>query len=441
MSYFSNLIGDVPGDPAEVARYAREVRTAGEEAEQAHGDLRYGERMTPDWYGASADAFQSAMSEQKSAVARLEGGLGKAARSLENYGYIMAEYKRLAANVQAELEALDAQLASASALEFVPTYLQLLPQVTFLLEDYNRYLTSLEEAAEQCGAELRNSLDIEPVNYAYVNGEPVDVGSQEPLSQEDIARINSQLLHMDPEEIEQHMIGDCTYLASLASVMQYPEGREWLASCITPHYDASGKQDGYLVTIYDDPLNPDADAEQQVLVTDIYTRGVTGSAGPSVASIFESAYGQLHPGGTLGGPAGMSGTSGPEVLKDITGMEATSILGSGNAYGAAERAEIIDASRNHRPTIASTTVVPDGTFDSEGRAVVTASLSSGTRQEIYLNSAHAYTVVSADASGVTLRNPWGSNRAASGGVVDGTFHLSWAEFEQYFGQVDIGTIP
>ncbi|MBE6485042.1 MAG: hypothetical protein E7Z96_09820, partial [Actinomycetaceae bacterium] len=73
MSYFSNLIGDVPGDPADVARYAREVRTAGEEAEQAHVNLRYGERMTPDWYGASADAFQSAMSEQKSAVARLEG--------------------------------------------------------------------------------------------------------------------------------------------------------------------------------------------------------------------------------------------------------------------------------------------------------------------------------------------------------------------------------
>jgi len=439
MSYFSNLIGDVPGDPAEVARYAREVRTAGEEAEQAHGDLRYGERMTPDWYGASADAFQSAMSEQKSAVARLEGGLGKAASSLENYGYIMAEYKRLTANVQAELEALDAQLASASALEFVPTYLQLLPQVTFLLEDYNRYLTSLEEAAEQCGAELRNSLDIEPVNY---NASGVDVGSQEPLSQEDIERINRQLLHMNPEEIEQHMIGDCTYLASLASVMQYPEGREWLASCITPHYNASGKQDGYLVTIYDDPLNPDADAEQQVLVTDIYTRGATGrSYQTSVASIFESAYGQLHPGGTLGGPAGMSGTSGPEVLKDITGMEATSILGSGNAYGAAERAEIIDASRSHRPAIASTTVVPDGTFDSDGKALVTASLPDGSQQEIYLYGSHAYTVVSADASGVTLRNPWGRNGTPSGDDADGTFHLSWAEFEQYYGQVDIGTIP
>jgi len=262
MSYFSNLIGDVPGDPAEVARYAREVRAAGENAEEAYGDLRRSERSVPDWQGASANAFQSAMSEQKSAVTRLQDGLYKAASSLENYGYIVAEFKRLAANVQGELEKLDAQLSGVASWQEAATYMALSPQVALLVDDYNRYLTSLEEAADQCGAELRNALDIEPVNYTYISGRRIDVGSQAPLTERDMERINSQLEHMDPENIEQYLIGDCTYLAGLGSVMQYPEGQEWLASCITPHYDASGKQDGYLVTLYDDPFHPDEDAKQ-----------------------------------------------------------------------------------------------------------------------------------------------------------------------------------
>ena len=438
MSYFSNLIGDVPGDPAEVARYAREVRAAGENAAEAYGDLRHSERSVPDWQGASANAFQSAMSEQKSAVTRLQDGLYKAASSLENYGYIVAEFKRLAANVQGELEKLDAQLSGVASWQEATTYMALSPQVALLVDDYNRYLTSLEEAADQCGAELRNALDIEPVNY---NDDGVEIGSQRSLTERDMERINNQLKDMAPEDINQRGIGDCTYLAGLGSVMQYPEGQEWLASCITPHYDASGKQDGYLVTLYDDPLHPDDDAKQQVLVTDVYTRGVKGSNGPSVVSVFESAYGQLHPGGTLGGPDGISGNSGTEVFKDITGLEATSVLGMGREYDSEKRAAIIEASRNHQPAIASTTVVPDGTFDSEGHATVTASLPDGSQQEIFLNGSHAYTVVSADASGVTLRNPWGHNDTPSDNPVDGTFHLSWDTFSQYYGQVDIGTIP
>ena len=146
-----------------------------------------------------------------------------------------------------------------------------------------------------------------------------------------------------------------------------------------------------------------------MLVTDVYANGVTGRGGPSIVSVFESAYGQLHSGGTLSGPAGISGNSGTEVFKDITGLEAASVLGMGREYDSEKRAEIIEASRNHRPAIASTTVVPDGTYDSQGQATVTASLPDGTQQKVILHSGHAYTIVSADASGVTLRNPWGHN--------------------------------
>lgn len=85
---------------------------------------------------------------------------------------------------------------------------------------------------------------------------------------------------------------------------------EGLRSCVKAHYDESGQQDGYLVTIYDDPLHPDDSAKKTVFVNDVYAKGNLKGGKPTFASLFEAAYGQIHPGGTR--PSGGAGPSGIE---------------------------------------------------------------------------------------------------------------------------------
>ena len=180
---------------------------------------------------------------------------------------------------------------------------------------FDLYVEQAKGAATECAARLREALHIE-AGVPDGNG----IGRRSGLSPEQIEAINAQIAsgNMSYEDIQQHGIGDCYYLAAIMALTKSPEGRQTIQDSIKVHYGPDGKPDGFMVTVYDDPLHPDAKASRTVFVDDVYANGVTGPDGkPNYASILESAYGQQHPGGALdsGKDNGISGGSRNQRLR------------------------------------------------------------------------------------------------------------------------------
>ncbi|AWE43275.1 C2 family cysteine protease [Actinobaculum sp. 313] len=436
MTIFSNLIGDMPGHSQAVFEYADMVQHSASRTAEAETSLRSSRSMTPSWSGASADAYQESIRGQIHDICVLADGTEDGSKSLLRYAWTLRTHEDRVEELHDELLKLDSQYdAAPDKAAVLPALIRPAKMIT---QEYADRVSQAKEAAEVCAAELRNSLDLEPVNRRS-NG--TNVGASEELTEEDIERINRELENLNFNNVQQGSIGDCYYLSALMAVMQYDEGQDWLRSCISPHYDENGKQDGYLVTVYDDPLHPDEKAKQTVLVTDVYAHGATGLDGsPSVISIFESAYGQLHPGGTLdGSDGGITSGSRQEALQDVTNRSAHTIDGQ-DGYSQSEREEIVDALDQDHPATAGTGAAPSEHFEN-GKEQVEVELPNGSRQKIVLYHSHAYAIVDADENGVTLRNPHGMNRTPYGSEVDGTFTMSWEDFSYYYGNVTVGEIP
>jgi len=80
------------------------------------------------------------------------------------------------------------------------------------------------------------------------------------LSQKELEDIHKRL--KDPSQslfdTDQGRIGDCHLLSTLNAYSQTQKGREYLASMVTPHYNAQGMIDGYLVDFPDTRETKDA---------------------------------------------------------------------------------------------------------------------------------------------------------------------------------------
>ena len=100
----------------------------------------------------------------------------------------------------------------------------------------------------------------------------VDLGDTRMMSQQELEDIHKRL--QDPSkplfDIRQHQIGDCHLLSTLNAYNQTEEGRKYLASLVTPHYNAQGKIDGYFVDFPGYGRN-----EKRVFVQDVMTYGDT----------------------------------------------------------------------------------------------------------------------------------------------------------------------
>lgn len=441
--YFSLFIGELPGKPDRLFATAARLRSNAGEAADIHSDVRRSDGFAPNWKGKSAAAFNVSKNVQSEDLAVLSGGLSDGAESLEAFAWILSERKKAVAEQRAILKDYDRQVNEAPDADKKKVYDDLKDSASRIRAEYHNTFKQTEEDATVCAAEMRKHLHIEPLNRN--NG--TSIGRRTDLSDDDIKRINGQLENPDPNLVNQGSIGDCYYLASLAAIMQTDKGDEWLRSCVKPHYDEAGRQDGYLVTVYDDPLHPDSSASQTVLVTDVYQNGVKGKDGePSLASIFESAYGQIHPGGTAGStPNGQGIGSGrsTDAMKDITGEEAKRIdrnegfIGLFSGYSEEQRTEIGNAAKDH-PVVADTNASLPG-FDKDGNGKATVTI-NGQPQTINIVSNHSYTVVSSDNNGVTMRNPWGLNQT-DGEDAPAEFTMSWEDFEKYYGDVAIGNYP
>lgn len=441
--YFESLINDVPGNADELATLAIQWDAYGIACNDYADDVAHSARTAREWEGAARRQFNASLTRQRNRYINLGGDCTTASSALSVYAGAVRAGQSYIENLRYQASKLDEEVDKAPI--GAVARVKLIPAANALISAAHVRIESVKQAADTCAQDLARIVHIEPVQID--NGRATSAGQMGQLSQNDIAQIQKDLDALkdgtfDWRGMTQGQIADCYFLAPMAALAQTPEGQRKLASMIQPHYDEHGNVDGYLVRLPADPAHPDTSPANEVFVHSKYINGAmqdpdgyqTGNEPHvSVYSILEAAWGQTHPGGSNSfdnNPPGINFGYSTQAFSVFTGKSAVElpIDQAAGGYTDAERAKILLASQQHQPIVAGT----------KEAASVYATV-DGKDTEIRLVEHHAYTVVSADANGVTLCNPHGMNYSSDGNA-PATFTLSWEDYEAHYGSTVIGSL-
>ena len=441
--YFESLINDVPGNADELATLAIQWDAYGIACNDYADDVAHSARTAREWEGAARRQFNASLTRQRNRYINLGGDCTTASSALSVYAGAVRAGQSYIENLRYQASKLDEEVDKAPI--GAVARVKLIPAANALISAAHVRIESVKQAADTCAQDLARIVHIEPVQID--NGRATAAGQMGQLSQNDIAQIQKDLDALkdgtfDWRGMTQGQIADCYFLAPMAALAQTPEGQRKLASMIQPHYDEHGNVDGYLVRLPADPAHPDTSPGNEVFVHSKYINGAmqdpdgyqTGNEPHvSVYSILEAAWGQTHPGGSNSfdnNPPGINFGYSTQAFSVFTGKSAVElpIDQAAGGYTDAERAKILLASQQHQPIVAGT----------KEAASVYATV-DGKDTEIRLVEHHAYTVVSADANGVTLCNPHGMNYSSDGNA-PATFTLSWEDYEAHYGSTVIGSL-
>ena len=441
--HFESLINDVPGNADFLTSLAAEWDTYGNHSDGLADDVMSSAHLAPGWAGRAREDFGKSLERQRNRYINLGGDCTTASSAISVYAGAVRAGQKYIENLRYQASKLDEEVDNAP--DPLEARVENMPAANVLVLEAFIRIESVKRAADRCAQDLARIVHIEPVQVNDKN--PTEVGQMVQLSAAENAQIQKDLDALKNgtfnwEGMKQGQIGDCYFLASMAAMAQTPEGQRRLASMIQPHYDEHGNVDGYLVRLPDDPAHPNDSPGREVFVHSKYIHGATQGGRVGVYSILEAAWGQNHPGGTNDGgnkPPGINGGMPADSFKVMTGKSATTLEsdGSEGSYNPIEKVDIITASILHQPMVAST-LNTDATY-THGMASVNATV-NGQPTQIKLYEAHSYTVVSADANGVTLCNPHGFNPKTGGGRAPATFTLSWEDYEKYYGNTAIGEL-
>lgn len=441
--YFESLINDVPGNADELATLAIQWDAYGIACNDYADDVAHSARTAREWEGAARRQFNASLTRQRNRYINLGGDCTTASSALSVYAGAVRAGQSYIENLRYQASKLDEEVDKAPI--GAVARVKLIPAANALISAAHVRIESVKQAADTCAQDLARIVHIEPVQID--NGRATAAGQMGQLSQNDIAQIQKDLDALkdgtfDWRGMTQGQIADCYFLAPMAALAQTPEGQRKLASMIQPHYDEHGNVDGYLVRLPADPAHPDTSPANEVFVHSKYINGAmqdpdgyqTGNEPHvSVYSILEAAWGQTHPGGSNSfdnNPPGINFGYSTQAFSVFTGKSAVElpIDQAAGGYTDAERAKILLASQQHQPIVAGT----------KEAASVHATV-DGKDTDIRLVEHHAYTVVSADANGVTLCNPHGMNYSSDGNA-PATFTLSWEDYEAHYGSTVIGSL-
>ena len=441
--YCESLINDVPGNADELATLAIQWDAYGIACNDYADDVAHSARTAREWEGAARRQFNASLTRQRNRYINLGGDCTTASSALSVYAGAVRAGQSYIENLRYQASKLDEEVDKAPI--GAVARVKLIPAANALISAAHVRIESVKQAADTCAQDLARIVHIEPVQID--NGRATAAGQMGQLSQNDIAQIQKDRDPLkdgtfDWRGMTQGQIADCYFLAPMAALAQTPEGQRKLASMIQPHYDEHGNVDGYLVRLPADPAHPDTSPANEVFVHSKYINGAmqdpdgyqTGNEPHvSVYSILEAAWGQTHPGGSNSfdnNPPGINFGYSTQAFSVFTGKSAVElpIDQAAGGYTDAERAKILLASQQHQPIVAGT----------KEAASVHATV-DGKDTEIRLVEHHAYTVVSADANGVTLCNPHGMNYSSDGNA-PATFTLSWEDYEAHYGSTVIGSL-
>ena len=435
-SPFALLFPQLPGDLGSIWACQNEMRNRSRDIKSLHDDISALTITLTDWQGAAKVAFIDSKNNELPELITWRDGTLQAADALKNYYFKLEEAKNTVDSIRGQADDLWNEFWALPLLDRIAHREEYEAKLRELKASYNNATTTLSDEALNTAASLREALYFTPEDQIDTDGDgdtDTDLGETRNLTQKELEDIHQRL--QDPSQslfdLNQGRIGDCHLLSTLNAYNQTQKGREYLASLVTPHYNAQGKIDGYFVEFPGYERN-----EQRVFVQDVMAYGDTAGKSPKadLASIFEKAFIQSHPGGTKGRftHGGASASLSTITMQNISGTPGNIIPNVGLNHGDLKY-RTIDALKWERPIVAESSPFA-------GDANVTA---DGSQENITIASSHVYTVAAADENGVTLINPWGHNdrSGGSGDRTGATFTMSWEQFYANFGDITIGTIP
>lgn len=435
-SPFALLFPQPPGDLGSIWSCQNELRNQSRDVRSLRNDISQLASTLTAWKGEAKRAFIRSKNDELTELANWEDGTLQAADALKNYYFKLEEAKNTVDSIRGQADDLWNEFWALPLLDRIAHREEYEAKLRELKASYNDATTTLSDEALNTAASLREALYFTPEDQIDTDGDgdtDTDLGETRNLTQKELEDIHQRL--QDPSQslfdLNQGRIGDCHLLSTLNAYNQTQKGREYLASLVTPHYNAQGKIDGYFVDFPGYGRN-----EKRVFVQDVMLHGDTAGKTPpaDLASIFEKAFVQSHPGGTKGRftHGGASASLSTITMQNISGEPGNIIPNVGLNHGDLKH-RTIDALKWERPIVAESSP-----FAGDAQATV------GNRQEnIKIASSHVYTVAAADENGVTLINPWGHNDLSGRNVTtpEAAFTISWDEFYANYGDITIGTIP
>lgn len=433
------LFPQLPGDLGSIWACQNEMRNRSRDIKSLHDDISELASTLTGWSGEAKKAFIQSENNELSELANWEEGTLQAADALKNYYFKLEEAKQKVDAIRWQADDLWDDFQPLSFLTNKARWEEYQKKLADLAFLYSIVKGSLSKEALNTAASLREALYFTPEDHQQIDidndgdKDDVDLGDTRMMSQQELDDINERL--QDPSKplfnIDQGHIGDCHLLSTLNAYNQTEEGRKYLASLVTPHYNAQGKIDGYFVDFPGYGRN-----EKRVFVQDVMAYGDTAGRTPKadLASIFEKAFIQSHDGGTksMFPHGGASASFSAITMQKVSGIPGIPLVDAGINRGPIKDATIAAINSGH-PVVAESSLFA-------GDAQVTA---DGNQENIKIASSHVYTVAAADENGVTLINPWGhNNRSIKGtGETGATFTIGWDEFFANYGDVTVGFIP
>ena len=438
-SPFALLFPQLPGDLGSIWACQNEMRNRSRDIKSLHDDISALTITLTDWQGAAKVAFIDSKNNELPELIRWRDGTLQAADALKNYYFKLEEAKQKVDAIRGQADDLWNEFWALPLLDRIARREKYEAKLRELKASYDDKTATLSDEALNTAASLREALYFTPEDHQQIDidndgdKDDVDLGDTRMMSQQELEDIHKRL--QDPSkplfDIDQGHIGDCHLLSTLNAYNQTEEGRKYLASLVTPHYNAQGKIDGYFVDFPGYGRN-----EKRVFVQDVMLYGDTAGRTPKadLASVFEKAFIQSHEGGTksMFPHGGASASFSAITMQKVSGIPGIPLVDAGINRGPIKDATIAAINSGH-PVVAESSPFA-------GDAQVTA---DGSQQQITIASSHVYTVAAADENGVTLINPWGHNNRSGGakGSTGATFTMSWEEFYANYGDVTVGFIP
>ena len=438
-SPFAVLFPQLPGDLGSIWSCQNELRNQSRDVRSLQNEISQLTSTLTGWKGEAKRAFIRSKDNELTELSNWEDGTLQAADALKNYYFKLEEAKKDIETIRMAADSLWDEFWALSLFDRIARLEEYEKKLEKLRKLYSSVKKILSNEALNTAASLREALYFTPEDHQQIDidndgdKDDVDLGDTRMMSQQELDDINKRL--QDPSkplfDIDQGHIGDCHLLSTLNAYNQTQKGREYLASLVTPHYNAQGKIDGYFVDFPGYGRN-----EKRVFVQDVMLHGDTAgdSSKADLASVFEKAFIQSHEGGTknMFPHGGASASFAAITMQKVSGIPGVPVVNVGINHDHIKTATI-GAMLLGQPVVAESSPFA-------GDAQVTA---DGRQENITIASSHVYTVAAADEKGVTLINPWGHNNRSDGGNsrTGATFTMSWEEFYANYGDVTVGVVP
>ena len=339
-SPFAVLFPQPPGDLGSIWSCQNELRNQSRDVRSLRNDISQLASTLTAWKGEAKRAFIRSKNDELTELANWEDGTLQAADALKSYYFKLEEAKQKVDSIRGQADDLWDEFWALPFLDRIAHREDYEAKLRELKASYDDATATLSDEALNTAASLREALYFTPEdrNHIDIDGDgkldDVDLGDTRMMSQQELEDIHKRL--QDPSKplfnIEQGHIGDCHLLSTLNAYNQTEEGRKYLASLVTPHYNAQGKIDGYFVDFPGYERN-----EKRVFVQDVMAYGDTAGKSPKadLASIFEKAFIQSHPGGTKGRltHGGASASLSTITMQNISGTPGNIIPNIGLNHG------------------------------------------------------------------------------------------------------------